>query len=202
MKRTIFVKSFSGFVMVIALITITLIGLAQSPEKLWEVKLEKREGAVEANLINNLDKIILSDFQIDKGTQDGLVEGDIVCGPYSLFGKLYQVNENTALVKTISTSEEINHLLIAKERPQTLDELYENLNKSLPAVIFFPKTNLDHGSVGDAVYTIGSEAGYPEGIFVGFVADPKLAKMPESVWTVRLPIDLRHVKTVYVYHVE
>lgn len=194
-------KSFVTVVLIMALMTIMLTGVAQSPEETWRIKIEKREGVIEAKPINKLEEAVFKDFEIDKGAQDGLVEGDIVFGPNSLIGKLSQVKENTALVETIGPDESINHSLVTKERPENLNVVYENIGKNLSATYIFPKTKLDHGSVGDAVYTTSSDGGYPEGLFLGFVADHKLAEVPEGVWAVRLPVDIRYLETVYIYHV-
>ena len=202
MKYKKLVKLLFAVTLIVASMTYILASAAQRHEAFWAEKLEKKEEAIEANLVNKINDSTFKNFEIDKGAQDGLVEGDVVCTTDSLIGRLYQVNEGTSLVEFVTPKWGINYSLIAKERPENLDGVYEGMKGKMSSLFIFPKTKLDHGNIGDAVYTISSEESYPEGLFVGFVADHKLAEVPEGVWTVRLPVKPTDLETVYVYHVK
>ena len=118
-----------------------------------------------ANIINRNVLYWFNEITINKGSKDGIEEGNAVVTHNGLVGKVIQTTNDTSLVELITSNNNKTSILI-NDLVGTITSYQDNL------LIAEGITNYDKVNINDKVYTSGL-ATLPKNILIGYVKEIK-----------------------------
>ncbi len=163
-----------------------------------------RYGPVEARLIASSPSAWYRTIQIDKGTGDGVREGNPVIGPNGLAGRVVRAQGGSAIVRLITDPESgVTAKVVNARRPQGLRGPLKPFKIGAVGDLTLEVAKTNAYDKGDRVYTAGStssrfESRFPPDIPVGVVTRIEDENTDTQVVHVRALADLRRLDLVTV----
>ncbi len=161
-------------------------------KKLLNIKISK-------NTKKTYAKVIGTDFSqgysitVNKGTNDGIIIGDIAVFGESLVGRVEEVFDKISKIKPISSPDiSVGSMIPRSQALGYTEGSRENFSHNKVALYLFGGT--DFAAVGDRILTSGLGTAYPEGFLIGTVTDSTDRKTHRAEVTLSVDLfSLRHV---------
>jgi rod shape-determining protein MreC len=163
-----------------------------------------RYGPIQARLIGSSPSAWYRNIQIDKGSRDGVDEGNPVIGPNGLAGRVIRVQGGSSIVRLITDPESgVTAKVINRSRPNGLRGPLRPSTIGAAGDLTLEIAKTSAYNEGDYVYTAGStstkfESRFPPDIPVGIVTRIDDENTDTQVVHVRALADLRRLDNVTV----
>lgn len=158
--------------------------------------------SIEANVIMVDNDIYFNTFKINRGSDDGVKNGDVIVSSYTdeskningaLVGKVVSVDNKTATVSSIA--DEKFNITFVDLKSSTIGIVNERSKGNLKGYML-EKTEIKKD---ESVYTSGTGGKYPRGIYIGKIvsvteSDDRLRQIVE----IDIPIDFSKLNQVFV----
>jgi rod shape-determining protein MreC len=119
-----------------------------------------------ASVIGANDDGFIYFYTIDRGTDDGISEGDGVITMEGAVGRVYKVSNSTAMVQLITDAKSS---VSSRDERSRVTGILSGINQNRCSINYIPKE--EDVKEGDSIITSGLGKSFPEGVKIGKVVE-------------------------------